>query len=245
MESYIEITWITGFLVLLNSTTLAFYLACKPCAFYKLLLYSMMIPLAACFLFNTYEWLCMVLLEGVFFGWIYRDSWKGWLLMIAHRLLLNLTCYVFYEGSFHLGIYFVPSYVIPYLLWAVLIISWFGMFLHWKFHLSQQNFIYPIEIRTKRAIVKTRGYLDSGNLIMEEGVPVLFLDKSYEEYFLGENIEWVEMNTMQGTGRVRCYEVRARVGNTPYHKVLIHLNRTMELPMGAKALLNIHLMTQE
>lgn len=245
MESYIEITWISGFLILLNATTLAFYLSAKPCAFYKLVLYSGSIPLAATLIFHRYEWLMMALLEGYFFWYIYRDAWKSWLLMIAHRLLWNFTCYIFYEGSFHLGIYFAPCEKIPYVLWAILLISWMGMFFHWKLTLSQQNFIYPLQIKTSKAIIKVKGYLDSGNLMMEEGIPVLFLDAKYEEYFQGETIEWVMMNTMQGNGKVQCYCADAKVAESRYHRVLIHLNKSMELPLGANALLNIHMMTQE
>lgn len=245
MESYIEITWFNGFLVLMNSTTLAFYLACKPCAFYKMLAYSVLVPLFACFCFGRYEWLAMCLLEGLFFYLIYRDSWKGWLLMIAHRLLCNLTCYVLYEGTFHLGIYFVPSDKIPWLLWGVLILTWCMMFFHYKYELSQQSFLYPLEIRTSDVVIKMKGYLDSGNLLMEEGKPVLFLDQTYEEYFQKEHIEWIVMNTVQGIGKVPCFEVKARIGTQTYHNVLVHINRHLQLPMNAKALLNIHMMTQE
>lgn len=245
MESYIEITWLTGFMTLMNSTTLAFYLACKPCAYYKLIVYSIFIPLFACLCFSMYEWIWMLLIEGLFFYWIFRDSWKGWSLMIAHRLLINLTCYVFYGGSFHLGLYFVCSDTFPWLIWIILVVTWCMMFFHYKYQLSQQSFLYPLEICTGSVIIKTKGYLDSGNLLMEEGRPVLFLDATYEAYFNQEHIEWIVMNTVHGQGKLPCFEVRARVGNTPYHKVLVHMNKQLQLPMNAKALINIHMMTQE
>lgn len=245
MESYIEITWITGFLILLNATTLAFYLSAKPCAFYKLIGYSAIVPLIACLLFSKYEWMIMALVEGFFFWYIYQDAWKSWLLMIAHRLLWNFTFYVCHAGSFHLGIYFVPSETLPWMLWLVLTGSWLGMFFHWKLTLSQQNFIYPIQIKTSKAILKIRGYLDSGNFMMEEGIPVLFLQQKYEEYFQDESIQWIGMKTMQGSSKVCCYRAFAKVGKSAYHPVLIHFNQRMELPLGANALLNIHMMTQE
>lgn len=245
MESYIEVTWITNFLILLNASTLAFYLAAKPCAFRYVILYSALIPLCACFIFHRYEWCFMLIMEGAFFYKLYRYHWKGWLLMIAHRLLCNLTCYIWYQGSFHLGIYFVGVNQVPYLIWMLLALTWLGMFYHWKLKLSQQNFIYPIEIKGSHVIVKLKGYLDSGNFMLEEGVPILILDRQYEEYFDQQSIQWIEMNTLQGEGRIKCCKAMARIQNAHYHSVWIHFSSKLHLPLGAKALLNLHMMTQE
>jgi len=245
MESYIEVTWISGFLILFNAATLAFYLAMKPCSFLLLIVYSACIPLLACFVFAPWEWLVMAGAEGFFFYVIYRHAWKSWLLMIAHRLLCNLTAYLLYGGSFHLGIYFVPCDTLPILLWSALIGSWLAMFLHGKWTLSQQNFIYPIEVRSQSKVMKMKGYMDSGNLMMSEGIPVMFLDQSYEAYFDVSGIQWVVMDTMQGSEPVRCCYANVRIANAPYHRVLVHFKKRMQLPLGAKALLNIHMMTQE
>lgn len=245
MESYVEVTWISGFLILLNAGTLAFYLSAKPCRYRYLLLYSSLVPLLSCVLFHRYEWGIMILVEALFFRLIYHDQWKSWLLMIAHRLLCNFTCYVWYGGSFHLGIYFIESDRLPYACWILLSATWFGMFYFWKVELSQQNFIYPLELKGSDKIVKLKGYLDSGNLMMENGVPVVFLDHSFEAYFQKEDIEWIVMNTMQGESRVKCRMAQARLSDAHYHPVWIHFTDSLHLPHGAKALLNLHMMTQE
>lgn len=245
MESYIEVTWITGFLILLNAGTLAFYLSAKPCKYRYVLVYSALIPLMSCVIFHHMEWLFMLMIEALFFRIIYHDQWKCWLLMIAHRLLCNFTCYVWYGGSFHLGIYFIESAKLPVLCWLLLSISWLFMFYRWKIALSQQSFIYSLELRGCDKIVRLKGYLDSGNLILEDGLPVLFLDQSYEEYFNQADIQWIMMNTVQGQSRVKCHRVQARLCNAHYHPVWIHFTDNLHLPLGAKALLNLHMMTQE
>ena len=59
MESYLEVSWLSNFLILLNASTLAFYLGGKPCTFRYLVLYSAVIPLAAGLLFRPDLSLCM------------------------------------------------------------------------------------------------------------------------------------------------------------------------------------------
>lgn len=245
MESYIEVTWITGFLILLNAGTLAFYLSAKPCRYRYLIIYSALVPLLSCIVFHRFEWVVMVAAEALFFRLIYYDQWKSWLLMIAHRLLCNFTCYVWYGGSFHLGIYFIESAKIPYVIWILLSISWLGMFYCWKTALSQQNFIYALELKGNNKIIKLKGYLDSGNLLQEAGIPVVFLDQKFEEYFKEDHIQWIMMNTVKGESRVKCHKAQARVANAHYHPVWIHFTGNLHLPFGAKALLNLHMMTQE
>lgn len=245
MESYMEVTWLSNFLILLNASTLAFYLGAKPCSFRRLLLYSALIPLAASVLFHPWEWGFMLLLEGLFFYLIYRYAWKNWLCMIAHRILCGVSAYLWYGGSFHLGIYFVPSDRIPLGLWVLLSLTWLGMFWHWKYELSQQNFLYPLEICTAQEVFQCKGYLDSANFLMQEGLPVLVLDAGYETYFDHTGIKWIMMNTVQGESRIACYEAKARIANGSFHRVLIHFQPQLKLPLGAKALLSIHMMTQE
>lgn len=245
MESYMEVTWITGFLVLLNAGTLAFYLSAKPCRYRYLLLYSALIPFIACVCFHRLEWLVMIACEGLFFRLIYHHQWKSWLLMITHRLLCNFTCYVWYGGSFHLGIYFIEAGKLPYVFWILLSISWLGMFYVWKMSLAQQNFIYALEVKGSDKVIKLKGYLDSGNLITEAGVPVVFIDQSLEEYFKDAYIQWIVMKTMQGESKVKCRMAQARLADAHYHPVWLHFTSNLHLPLGAKALLNLHMMTQE
>lgn len=245
MESYIEVTWITGFLILLNAGTLAFYLSAKPCKYRYVIAYSAIVPLLSCFLFHRFEWGIMAIVEASFFRLIYHKQWKSWLLMLAHRLLCNFTCYIWYGGSFHLGIYFIESDQLPILCWCLLSVSWLCMFYFWKAELSQQSFIYSLELKGNEKIVRLKGYLDSGNLIMEEGIPVLFLDQHYEEYFDTQHIQWIVMNTMQGQSSVKCHRAQARIMDAHYHPVWIHFTSNLHLPLGAKALLNLHMMTQE
>lgn len=244
MESYIEVTWLSGFFTLMHASTLAFYLANKPCFFWRMVGYSAVIPLLACLLFHRLEWVAMGIAEAIFAYAIFHHAWKGWLLMMAHRLLLHLSAYLLYGGSFHLGIWFVPSDTLPLLYWITLMLSWTAMFFHFKYTLSKQDFIYPIEIAAKESI-RTKGYLDSGNLTMSEGIPVMFLDQHFETYFDASSIQWVMADTMNGSGRLACHPAKVRIANAPYHNVLICCKGKLSLPLGAKALLNIHMMTQE
>lgn len=245
MESYIEITWFTSFLILLHSAMFAFYIAWRPQRFYKLLIYSAMMPLVSCFCFHRYGWVLTLIMEGCFFVWIYAYAWKVWLIMIANRLLWNFTCYVLFDGTFHLGIYFVPIDVIPKLLWLVLILSGCLLYRKWKHVLAQRDFIYPVQICTSRAKLDIKGYLDSGNLLENEGVPVIFIDQKYQEYFQNECIELVVMNTVDTTKVIKCYEAKARLQGAGYHRVLVNSEKSLQLPLGCNALLNMNMMIQE
>lgn len=242
MDSYIEITWLTSFLILLHSSMTAFYIAWKPQRFYKLILYSAIVPFFACFCFHRYGWVFTILLEGIFFIWCYAYAWKSWLLMIANRLLWNFSCYVLYDGTFHLGIYFVPANTTPWLLWFVLSISAIFLYHTWKSALAQRDFIYPIQITTSCVRLRIKGYLDSGNLLENEGVPVIFVDQKYQEYFQDESIELVVMNTVDRTKVIKCHEANAKLASGGYQRVLVNSEKSLQLPMGCKALLNMKLM---
>lgn len=245
MESYMEVTWINSVLLLVHSITFAFYISYKPQTFNKMLIYALAVPSLACLCFHPSGWIWMVLLESICFWWIFRYAWKSWLIFIALRLLWNFTCYVLYEGSFHLGLYFVPISTIPWALWLFLILSWFVVFRKWKIGLAQYDFVYPTTIFTTKVKLKMKGYLDSGNLLSNEFIPVIFVDHSYEEYFKNESIELVVMNTVEQTNVIRCFHASARVGNGSVHKVLVNSEKTLKLPMHCHALLNMYMMTQE
>lgn len=245
MESYVEITWFTSFLMLLHSSTLAFYVAWKPQPFYKLVIYSMVLPFFACICFSKHAWIWLLLLEGGFFWWIYRYAWKTWLILLANRFLWNFTAYALFGGTFHLGIFFVPSKVIPWGYWFILLTTWVFLYHKWKSTLAQRDFIYPIQIVCEKTRLKIKGYLDSGNLLTCGGVPVIFLDQKYQEYFEHNRIELVVMNGVDATKVIRCKEAKMKVGDGGFHMVLINTEKSLHLPLGAHALLNMHLMTQE
>ena len=245
MESYIEITWFTSFLILMNACTLAFYLINQPCFFRRMLGYSVCVPLFATFMFHRYEWVFLLLIEGIFAYVIFHNAWKGWLLMMAHRALLNLSAFVLYGGSFHLGIWFVPCETIPLMYWLFLIVAWGILFFHLKYTLAKQDFIYPIEIAMHQGTIRMNAYLDSGNFAMSEGVPIMILDDTYAEYFTHQRIQWVMADTLEGSVRLPCHSAKVRIKDAPFHNVLICCDKRLSLPLGAKALLNIHMMTQE
>lgn len=242
MDSYMEVTFINTLLLLWLSTSISCYITWKPLARKKLFLYAITIAFVGSFLFARYEWMIMVLLEAFFFFWLWRYALKTWLVLIALRLLWNMTCYVLYQGSFHLGIYFVPSHVRPLPLWLFCLVTIIFLQHKWKDSLGQLDFIYPCAIDTCGIRIKLHGYLDSGNLLTYNNIPVIFLDLKYAEYFKDECIELVVMDTIEKADMIPCYEASITLGRLAKRRVLINCEQHLRLPYHAQALLNMNMM---
>ena len=58
---------------------------------------------------------------------------------------------------------------------------------------SKRSCLYTIYVLTSLGWKKMKGYLDSGNLLQENGLPVLFLHKKYGSVFKDKDIHYIQM----------------------------------------------------
>lgn len=107
----------------------------------------------------------------------------------------------------------------------------------------KKNCLYPLTLYVGNKHFKVIGYLDSGNLLSHEGIPVVFLQRRYLSYFVDERIQLVVMKTVQEESSLPCYTCELKLHGCHKRKVLVHLQEDLKLPMHSELLLNMKVMT--
>lgn len=240
MESYIEISFIIQSLYMLIACMTAGYLSLKPISLKQSFVYSLTVALCACILWGTNSWLIMVIVEFLFFLLIFRYCWKTYILMITIRCLISWTCYAIYRGGFHNFQYFLPM-VSPI---AIILVELFVLYLlyrKWNYWIGKLNYVYDCHIKNIPMKKPIKGYLDTGNLLTIDDVPVVFMDEKFQTYFKDLDIQYLVMNTMSGSAPIACYKSIIDIHGLSKKDVYIHCKKQIQLPMQCQILLNINL----
>ncbi len=242
MESYIEVSFVNQVLLMVLSILIAGYITCKPVCIVENLIYSVSITLFCSLFWGSHSWILYMCLELFFFLLYFRYRLKTYLVYGSLRLLLSFTCYALWKGSYHLGMYYIPLHQSPLLFWSVEIVILVSLLRKWKYFLGKLNYIYECKIQSNYKKLLLRAYLDSGNLLTLQGVPVIFLDSKYVKYFQDQRMKLVTIQTVQGEQEIGCYEAIIEIkGYTP-SKVYVHCKQNMTLPLRCEVLLNMKLL---
>ena len=242
MESYIEISWIT----IVLSDLLAYY--CSICfslkkshsAFFYVFFFFSTSFAVLCYdnwLYPIY-YLCLV--GG--YWWLFYPNIRQFLLFVAVRYLLFFTYFKLWGGSFHLLVYFVPLAICPFGVWILLLFFLFVIKKKWMNYLKVSDFIVSLVIYADKQL-KVRGYMDSGNHVMHQNRPVLFLDKSYRKHFLTKQFQWekVAVTTLNKTEWLNCTKAEIKIERYKKCLCFICLDKDVKLEWGCRCLLNIEM----
>ena len=242
MESYVEVSFLYNAFTLMLSFLMARYICIQPLSIQKIISYSLCISGVGCSLFMEGSLGCMVLLEGILFFLFFRQKIKTWWMAQVIRFLWYMSVFAIYQGSFHNFLWF-PS-IHTNLIWIGLLYVFLFCLLEikWKDVFSKLQYCYYFNIKVEQHTLRVKGWLDSGNLLSYEGIPVLFILPRYEEYFKNQNIQLVVMNTMEDSSVISCYECEVALEGGKFHDVLICC-KEMHLPLKCEALLNMNMMT--
>lgn len=241
MESYIEVTGINNILIMFVAQLIACYLQMRPLRLRDMMMYSIVITLGCILLWEDWAWWGMLFLESICFWLFYRDKVRVYLLAFILRGLISLSDYVLFGGSFHLLAYFVEvNKSLILVQWFLLIVIAIALISKWKYLFAQVQYVYRIRLFCRNRKLKMFAYLDSGNLLMNEGIPIIFINSKYLEYLKNENIELIVMNTMNATSVVQAYLLELQVEGYSRHKVYACLEGKMKIPMQCNCLLNVH-----
>lgn len=242
MESYIEVSFINQVLLMVLSILVAGYITCKPIRFIENGIYSISIAVCCSLFWGTYSWIIYLGLEIFFFLLYFRYRLKTYFVYGSLRFLLSFTCYALWQGSYHLGMYYVPLHQNPVGIWAIEVFLLFVLLRKWKYFLGKLNYIYECKIQSKHKKLCLRAYLDSGNLLTIQDVPVVFVDAKYLNYFHGEKMKYIPMQTMHGKQEIECYEALIELKGYPSRNVYVHCKPNMRLPLRCEILLNMKLL---
>lgn len=245
MSSYIEVTFINNVLIMMLSLVLAHYLLLDRMSRRTMLRYTLAVSLLAVLCWNSFSPLLMLGAEILSCVFWFKLHVKVFALAYSLRLLFSLTCYVLYGGSFHLLIYFVPTgtYTILYF-WVIAGIAFAASMRKWKYYITQAQYIYETVLWAGQKKFHIYGYLDSGNVLTYNEIPIIFAVSRFYEYFKNENIELVVMNTMNQTSSVRVYPCELQVRGCEKQSAYICFDRQGVIPMHCECLLNLHVLTR-
>ena len=242
MESYVEITFLHNFGTLLLSFAMASYCNVQPIPWYKMVIYAFVISaMGSLVFFKGSIWL--ILLVEILFLLMFYKTWKSWLMMQVIRCLWYMSAFGIYQGSFHNLLWFVPIHKPVVWLWIFYALLFLLLKVKWKDMLARSHYCYYVQFILHNKKIKVKGFLDSGNLMVHEGLPVLFISSKYEAYFKEQDIKWIVINTVQDTSLVCAYMCNAALEGCQSHKVLVCCKKEIRLPLNCEVLLNMNVMT--
>lgn len=240
MESYVEISYMVQFFTMMISCMTAGYLSLQPLSIKQMLVYSLVLPFAACSMWMEYSWFYMLTIEVLFFLLYFRCRIRTYACMLTLRFLLSFTWIVFYRGGIHNFQYFFPLRS-PLSLFAIECIVLVLLYRKWNYWLGRLRYVYECRIPQISKTAWMKGYLDSGNMLASDDIAVIFIDEHYQTYFEKERIHYVIMNTMGGDAPVMCYEGMIQIRGFEMKKVLVCCRENLRLPMHCQILLNVNL----
>lgn len=244
MDSYIEISFLHNLLLIYVSCMVGKYVSVQPISTKKIWIYTVSMAGSGCFLWFPNAWILICFLEATFFFFYFRYIYRAYLVGLCFRFLCSFTCFVIYQGGFHNLLWFVPVDAFIYPTWMFYILLYSLLANKWKDILSRRSYIYKVYLHVEGHCFSVLGYLDSGNLLTYQGIPVIFMDKKFQAYFKNQRIELVVRNTISGTDVIRCYECEISIQGGQRHKVLLSCENTITLPMKCEVLLHTKVITQ-
>ena len=243
MESYVEISWLYNVLTIVLCVMLASYSSMQPIRSRDALLYAGVVSLAGVSLYMEASLYIVLAGEMLFFITMFHRRRKLYMFAMAYRFFLYLSCFAWCGGSMHNALLFLSVDTNP--IYIFLIYALFAVLLQrkWKSLLASSNYVYDVWLYTNDSKIKLKGYLDSGNLLSHEELPVIFLDQHYQTYFDDSCIQLVVMNTVEKAGVISCYPCRIQLNGCGIHEAFVSCEKHLHLPFDCVALLNMKLMT--
>lgn len=177
------------------------------------------------------------------FFFFFRYAYKTYFTALILRYLCMATMFLLYGGSFHNSYWFVPMHCPIWMVWILYGFVSILLMTKWSGVISQLSYVYEICIFTVDKNLTLPSYLDSGNLLTYESIPILFIDKKYHAYFKDQRIELIVMNSVCSSEVIRCYECVIQIQGCKKQSVYINADRNLILPFACCVLLNMNVMT--
>ena len=240
MESYVEAAFLHNAMTNLLSIWMALYLIQRPLRGRRVIVYALVSSLYSALAFFPGAWIGVLLIEALAFVFVFYRQWTMLTASLLFRSLWHATCFIFWEGSFHLGAFFPWIHTPIYLCWIVYGLLFFYLCTH-AGRLLKQKFCYGCTLYGDVPF-RLRGYMDSGNLLTHQGVPVLFLDDAYKARIRGEVCR-IEVSGIHGRKEMEAQLVRCALDGGACRRVYVVLVSGLRIRGGYRLLLNLKLLS--
>lgn len=191
MASYIEVAFLLNFTTNLLAIVVGCALTSGWLSTKHKLLYAFISALMGVLFFFEGSLTIMLLIELVLYVKVIRHS-GAYLVNVGFRLLHLLTLLKVLDGTAYNLLFFPALHqsIIGILLLHLICL----MALHqkWQTIFKMKTYIYEIKIEN----MKMKGYLDSGNSLMHEGLPVIVVIRKVYEKIKKEETETIDVHTL-------------------------------------------------
>lgn len=240
MESYVEVTFLNDFLI----GVLAFYgsaffsLSKMQARSFFLLLFIEQLFHILCF--DESLFFLFYLYEIFFYFFLFHRQPKKGVMYFCLKYLLMFTCFKIFGGSFHLFHYYVPSSIRIYGLWLIFVLLIVLLKEKWSSYLRVSDFIYDVTIIGDKKI-KVRGYLDTGNSLCVQNIPVLFLDESFVFCFNSFDQEKISFSTLNKEEEINVYLCEVQIDRYKSNQYYICCDKKVLLEWNCRCILNVEI----
>ena len=151
-----------------------------------------------------------------------------------------ITMFKLFKGSYHLGHYFVPIALNMTGIWLLYISFIFILAFKWRHYLKIQNYIFTITVYTKPKL-RLKAFLDTGNSLCMNHIPVIFLDSSYQHYFVNEKENIYSFNHLDRIEEIKVYLCDVQLKGHKKCSYYICCEKRILLEFNCRCLLNIEM----
>lgn len=242
MDAYVDLSYMFNVLILF---TLPYYykrilnVKMKKIELFSLIVFSLVLYFNV-FILEDYNHINLVFIFG-YFLLIYQKKILKYLSLYLFTYYSNVAICMIFDTNVYLfkDVVFLntPSsfFTICFELVNIIVIE--IIMLSIKAIKMYKNYRMPIEVKLDNKFVSFSGYLDSGNTLLVEELPVIFLK---EEYF--KNDKYEEM-IVKGVGRSKCKYFKTKVIIQNKEKEVICASSKSGFK-GCDCLININLMEE-
>lgn len=230
MEIYVDLTLVSLFLNGIVSLYFVRTVTCKIIRWYFYIIIGLVNMMQILYVYQSF-YLCFliyILVMLVTFLRYFRNSYVPYLLVyLMFMYVSQLMIFLFFRGlHFYNGLFYVENsnevfYLFSYLV-VIVAIYFVSLFVDRCFRLNKYKEKVILVVNNKKYI--TDGYYDTGNLLLYQKTPVVFIGKN--RYFTNNSLfdKNVEVSTINGNVIYKCKEALISLGDSGcYHYVYLCL----------------------
>lgn len=241
MESYVEVAFLHNWMSTLLSVWMALFVIQRPLRGRRVLLYSALASLYSSLAFFDHAWIGAAGIELLAFLFVFYRQKALYLVSLLFRALWHATCFIFWEGSFHLGAFFPWVHTPIYLCWLLYGLLFLYLYTH-AMTLMKQKFRYGCTLCGKGRPLHLWGYMDSGNLLTHQGLAVLFLDEAYRAQLQGTTCR-ICVGSIHGKREMEALRLWCALDGGARQQVYVVFVDGLRIRGGYRLLLNLKLLS--
>lgn len=182
MEVYIELTYLTNFLIIMMAWQMMAILLSKEMSYKQVLKYSFYLSGVIVLLYlDKYSWLILVIWAIIFLCLYRRMIFLYYPVFIfVYFSILLFASSIIPEAFIYNGILISPvniSSIGLFVVSIVVVLIQIMFIIYLKRKVRINDYLYVMELNYKDRIYKIQGFLDSGNEVYYEGYPLILVNQ--------------------------------------------------------------------